>query len=804
MRYLVSFVIIMVAAGVNAQVVFQENFEGKEVGVDLTNDGYVLTKGDTYTGTVTVTVAESGGNKFARMVADVSAGANMQIAKTITVVPGKSYVYSVESKGPFKRQLRVYSTSDVLLASSPDYKPSIPEEETTWKKMDLSFVPGDGITQVKICFFHYWSGTIDIDNYLVESVQRQTAFYVSSSLGDDANDGTETSPWKSLDKISSTGLFPGDSVLFKRGDTFNGHFVVNGSGTKEEPILVSSYGEGEKPVISGQVGAENGGDYQEAILVENQDNLIFDGIEVQNERLVARTGVVNTDAYGIYVRNSGTSPMKNLVFRNMSFKNVFAAEPMLNPEDFDKIQVAALSFYSTKNTVAGSEKNISEILVEDCYFGNNQRFGIQFKHSGGNVGIGNDSINRNMNIIIRRNEFYYNGGTGVLPNATYNCLIEDNIFDHPGASTDPRMPGRGSSIWNYNAINTIMQYNTCLSTRGYLDSYGIHIDKHNKNTFVQYNYMDDCIGGFVEILADNVNAVYRFNVSLNSGFRYTEGVSTWKAGSSTIYIYSDRWTEPNQAGLQLCDGVYVYNNTVVINKEFTTTFSVDAKNMFIYNNIFSSTNGATMGHLQFTVNANDTPFALKNNLYQGNVNPDWVSMDTAPENGDPLFAGTGQNEDVFKLQDGSPAINKGTAITGPIVKNAGYGVFKDIAPYPAVDLYGNPIDLSTGTPNIGACNYKGSVGTSSPDLKGKESSWLVYPNLSQSRIHFIYNGTLTEPVTVSLNNLNGQLIQLDHVTVDKGNAAFDLHLKSAIANGIYVLNIRSGELAESRKIVLVN
>ena len=86
-------------------------------------------------------------------------------------------------------------------------------------------------------------------------------------------------------------------------------------------------------------------------------------------------------------------------------------------------------------------------------------------------------------------EFSYNGGSAVLPNATYNCLIENNIFDHPGASTDSRMPGRGSSVWNINAINTISQYNMCISTRGYLDSHGIHIDNRNVNTFVQYNYI---------------------------------------------------------------------------------------------------------------------------------------------------------------------------------------------------------------------------------------------------------------------------------------------------------------------------
>ena len=62
------------------------------------------------------------------------------------------------------------------------------------------------------------------------------------------------------------------------------------------------------------------------------------------------------------------------------------------------------------------------------------------------------------------------------------------------------MPNRGSAVWTWNCKYTIIQRNECLHIRGYLDSHGIHIDHHNDHTYVQYNYMEDCEGGFVEIL----------------------------------------------------------------------------------------------------------------------------------------------------------------------------------------------------------------------------------------------------------------------------------------------------------------
>ncbi|WP_297086676.1 T9SS type A sorting domain-containing protein [uncultured Draconibacterium sp.] len=803
MRELFLSITILFSLQLSAQTIFEENFDSLATGTDLTTLGYELSQKPTYDGTVTVTVFDDSGNKVARMLASPSGSAGMQIEKTIDVEAQVIYTFEMLSKGPYKRQLRVYSENDALLASTEDYKPSTTEEETLWKNMSLTFLSDATTTKVKIALHHYWSGTIDMDSIKVTKIGEpgsQTSYYLSSSEGDDSNDGTINNPWKSLDKISSAFLFPGDSVLFKRGDRFDGHFVVNGSGNEEKPILITSYGEGDLPIITGQVGEAGGGDYQEAILVENKDNLIFDGLEIQNERIISRSGVSDTDAYGIYVKNSGTKVMNNLLFRNMTFKNVFAAEPMLNPEDFDKIQVSGLAFHSTKNTETGKEKNINGIEVKDSYFGNLQRLGIKFSHSGGNEGIGNDSINRNMNIHIHNNEFYYNGGTGVLPNGTYNCLIENNIFDHPGADIDPRMPARGSAIWNYKAINTIMQYNTVISANGYLDSYGIHIDKHNKNTFVQYNYMVDCIGGFVEILANNTNAVYRFNVSVNSGYRYSSGVSTWKAGSSTIYIYSDRWTEENQAGLMLSDGVYVYNNTVVMDYAFETTFNVDAKNMFIYNNIFSSTNGAKMGYLECRVRENDTPFTMQNNLYEGDVNPAWIEYDTNPISGASEFKGVGTDKMAYYLNENSDAINAGVAISGPVVPNAGYGVFINIPPYPTVDFYGNAIDLSSGTPNIGACNTKdGIVGLNS--IIEDDYDWLIYPKPADSSIHFVHKGDIFGEMQISLVNLKGQVVQTELKKLLVNQNEFNLQLNTNLQNGIYIVNIRGNERAYSRRIL---
>jgi parallel beta-helix repeat protein len=82
--------------------------------------------------------------------------------------------------------------------------------------------------------------------------------YFFSSTGSDNNIGTsENSPFKSLAKANSLGLFPGDRLLFKRGDVFRGELLIIASGTPSNPITISSYGQGANAVISGSEFVNN-------------------------------------------------------------------------------------------------------------------------------------------------------------------------------------------------------------------------------------------------------------------------------------------------------------------------------------------------------------------------------------------------------------------------------------------------------------------------------------------------------------------------------------------------------------------
>ncbi|MFW6272163.1 MAG: right-handed parallel beta-helix repeat-containing protein [bacterium] len=79
-------------------------------------------------------------------------------------------------------------------------------------------------------------------------------FYVSSSTGSDTNDGlTAETAWATIDKVNteSSTFVGGDTIAFKRGDSFAGTLTPASSGSLGNQIVYNAYGSGNKPVITG-------------------------------------------------------------------------------------------------------------------------------------------------------------------------------------------------------------------------------------------------------------------------------------------------------------------------------------------------------------------------------------------------------------------------------------------------------------------------------------------------------------------------------------------------------------------------
>lgn len=92
--------------------------------------------------------------------------------------------------------------------------------------------------------------------------QGGTTYYVSNSDGVDTNTGLSQTPgsngpFKTIGHINSLNLQPGDQVLFKCVDTWQGEqLVISKSGTSTDQITFGSYPTPDctdKPIISGSL-----------------------------------------------------------------------------------------------------------------------------------------------------------------------------------------------------------------------------------------------------------------------------------------------------------------------------------------------------------------------------------------------------------------------------------------------------------------------------------------------------------------------------------------------------------------------
>ena len=594
--------------------------------------------------------------------------------------------------------------------------------------------------------------------------QLSSTYYVNSSDGSDSNDGLSTlSPWRSISRVNSEGLLPGDSVLFKSGEIFKGRLtLLDESGMTGSPIVMGSFGEGVKPVIDGD-------GYLSAIRIKNSGYVHVVNLEVINERTQSQPGVNEDRRYGIYIENSfsdGTT-FDHFRFSNLSFREIY---PTTLLSDDDKSGVNAHAITTTGSW--GDSIHLirfRDMQIENCYFTGIGRHAVVLKAVEG--------------LEIRENLFQHVGGAGIVIGAKCkDVLVEYNVTDHTGSSMDPRMAGRGSGIWCFNSSNLVVQFNKFMYARGIKDSYGMHIDHSNRNVVYQYNYSEGNEGGFVEILGNNVNVGYRYNLSVGDGWRKRGNVSGqlfWLSG----------WSGDPQNPIA-SDSVFIYNNSIFVPDSIQPGILIKhAERCRIYNNIIYASNGFGDVRIENNKEVND----IDHNIWYGAI-PD-LDTDGIPYRGehavteDPLFLDLLVKDSAgFILQAGSPAFGTGKLIFSGEDETPFDGYFK----HGGRDYYNLPVS-QTERPNIGAFNRGTLTGPDENNVKPR-AHILVYPNPASDWLHIRLNTSNAELKLVSAEGREGLTRQ-----IYGGEASLDL---SGLPAGMWFLHYRTGETAGTEKLII--
>ena len=219
---------------------------------------------------------------------------------------------------------------------------------------------------------------------------------------------------------------------------------------------------------------------------------------------------------------------------------------------------------------------------------------------------------------------------------------------------------------------------------------------------IQYNLSKNNYGGFAEILGENINCGYRYNISIGDGTR--TGNTKEKYFGFLILLV--------QTSEELISRQFLYNNTVLFLykshkwecNEPNLLIRANTENIIIYNNLIYIDSGASMDIR--TVNASSKTL-FKNNVYYGTTSFGALGSSTTNNYDSSEFNNTwnpllvnpgGTTANDYKLQSTSQAIGNGILINGS----------SDVTNYSqnngGRDYFGNTV-LDNANPIIGAFNY---------------------------------------------------------------------------------------------------
>lgn len=258
----------------------------------------------------------------------VSVMADMQKSKFIDRIMLSPAVIDSETAGGFPKDFYIEVSNDmsnwVVVVARSDYP--APKETASFRiAVQSARYIRLVVTELGMAEGEYklMLGELDayFDDYYNCGYEKAAAaeYYVSSSEGDDSNDGlTPQTAWKTLNRINRLQLVPGSKILLKKGDSWVGESLQpTGDGTAQNPIEISSYGEGELPVIHAGCGAGYG--------IKIYNNNFYSIKDIAFSHSVAGIYVVS-DMRNIDMDTYSFDPVQGISIANCSFTEIQAPE----------------------------------------------------------------------------------------------------------------------------------------------------------------------------------------------------------------------------------------------------------------------------------------------------------------------------------------------------------------------------------------------------------------------------------------------------------------------------------------------
>lgn len=529
---------------------------------------------------------------------------------------------------------------------------------------------------------------------ITNSIATEGNYYVNPINGDDKNNGmSPKSAFKTLSRLRYVPLEPGDTI-FLCGNFKNEKIMLKGkNGTEERPIIITSFS-GKKRAVINATGKLCG------VLLENCSH-----IKVENLEITANGGAGHKDweaksekmRCGVIVRTTAGGIYEGIVLNNLYIHDIYFENCGFIRNKHDVHTENGLGKYGWGIRFFNTCKEsaiLRNLLVSNCRIDDVSHTGIKISSRQAKQGEKNSTYN----FEIKNCELNQVGGPGMQFGSCDNGHIHHNKVDHCGSNTDKRKWARGSGLWTWGSNMILIEYNTFTNANGPADSASAHIDFNCKDVIIQNNFSMNNSGAFCEILGNNHNCCYRYNVSVNDGIRKNNGAVLWISG----YVGANR---PKIGPYH----TYIYNNTVYVKPELVSTiaYATTTDGLLIANNIFYLAGGSKWGKgNQFNPEKNNgrkaTNVFYLNNLF--NSTESWAdSLYFNKQDGiyaDPQFLNpNGNTPKDYVPMNKSIIDGKGKSIS----KLPGDTIGLKIGFKVNTDILGQPID---SIPDLGAITIK--------------------------------------------------------------------------------------------------
>ncbi|WNS43715.1 S-layer homology domain-containing protein [Paenibacillus sp. MMS20-IR301] len=636
-----------------------------------------------------------------------------------------------------------------------------------------------------------------------------TVYYVDSTAGSDSNPGTsDSSPWRTLNKVNAIVFQPGDRILLKSGSEWNGQTLApKGSGSDGKPIIIDRYGSGAKPKIKAN------GQYADAVTLRNQQYWEIRNLDVSNTAPVTGSFAQSLgDFRGIHVTGADAGRLEYFRISGVDVHDVSGEIAWISgtvpavPDPGIRFKTGWDGSKKTggivfDTTVADPQHPLqatvfNDVIIENSTVKNTSFGGIIFKQYAGDGGGDSSGIvstgwgtrdsetdpkfTPHTNIIIRGN-YITQKDTAFGCNAMYltgvrGAVVEDNVVE--GAGT--------SGIETYYADDITIQYNEVFKTSqkaGGADSNGIDPDKGTTKMLIQYNYVHDNGDGILICQFSFGDTIIRYNV-LESNTRYPIYLHSDKKAVAEIYnntIYNDTSGYMIYGYGTSLNATYNIRNNILYTARAVQELTV-SPTITYDNNSYYSTTGT------LTPPAGDLHALTSNPLLS-----DPGKGVSGSEAAGPALSGLGS---VYQLKPESVLINRGVNILEGAASGlkdfAGQPLYNGNADLGAFEYYDASMDTATVAGRVTNSAGKGMSGVALSDLSGSG----LHSVTDSSGYYVIKDAAAGSSMNLKAVKTGYSDSETGSFTVTAGNVITrDLRLTSNAATGAVTGKVLDGRLA---------